>query len=227
MAYRERRSRVPGAVIWSSVSSGTEVRVLPDGCMDLLWDGRAIVVAGPDTHAHGFLGEPGSTLTGLRFAPGFAPRVLGIPAAELTDQRAPLEALWAPDRVRRVTELLAASPTPAKTLETIALRHCSPGDDETALIELAVSLARGGCTSAAIAARVGLSSRQLQRRSTLAFGYGTKTLTRILRLQQALACIRGGTRAVDSAVRAGYADQSHLAREVKDLAGVTLTQLMQ
>ena len=75
--------------------------------------------------------------------------------------------------------------------------------------------------------RVGLSSRQLQRRSTLAFGYGIKTLTRILRLQQALACIRGGTRAVDSAVRAGYADQSHLAREVKDLAGVTLTQLMQ
>ena len=116
VGYRERRSRVPGGIIWSSVSTGTEVRVLPDGCMDLLWDGRAIVVAGPDTHAHVFRGEPGSTLTGLRFAPGFAPRVLGIPAAELTDQRAPLDALWAPGRVRLVTDLLAASPTPARTL---------------------------------------------------------------------------------------------------------------
>ena len=44
-------------------------------------------------------------------------------------------------------------------------------------------------------------------------------------MQQALAFIRGGARTVDSAVRAGYADQSHLSREVRDLAGVTVSQL--
>jgi len=76
-----------------------------------------------------------------------------------------------------------------------------------------------------IARRVGFSTRQLQRRSAVAFGYGAKTLSRILRMQQALAFIRGGDRAVDSAVRAGYADQSHLSREVRDLAGVPLTRL--
>jgi len=69
-------------------------------------------------------------------------------------------------------------------------------------------------------------SRQLQRRSAAAFGYGTKTLSRILRMQRALAFIREGTRAVDSAVRVGYADQSHLSRDVKDLAGVPISQLM-
>ncbi len=73
---------------------------------------------------------------------------------------------------------------------------------------------------------MGYSTRQLQRRSRAAFGYGTKTLNRILRMQRALDLIRRGERAVDSAVRVGYADQSHLSREIKDLAGVPLTQLI-
>jgi hypothetical protein len=37
--------------------------------------------------------------------------------------------------------------------------------------------------------------------------------------------VRTGTRAADSAARSGYADQAHLARDVKDLAGVPLTAL--
>ena len=86
-------------------------------------------------------------------------------------------------------------------------------------------LAKQGCGAAAIADRVGLSARQLQRRSTAAFGYGTKTLSRILRMQRALTLVRRGERAADSAAGAGYADQAHLARDVKELAGVTLGEL--
>ncbi len=107
--YRERPSRVPGGFVWSSVSTGDEVRVLPDGCMDLLWDGHRISVAGPDTHAQLFVGEPGTTMTGLRFAPGYALRVLGVPADEFTDDRVPLEAVWDPARVGRMTDLVAAA----------------------------------------------------------------------------------------------------------------------
>ncbi len=44
-------------------------------------------------------------------------------------------------------------------------------------------------------------------------------------MQQALALVRRGVRVADSAAQVGYADQSHLARDVKDLAGVTLGQL--
>ena len=199
MTYRERPSRVPGAFAWSSVSTGAEVRVLPDGCMDLLWDGREIAIAGPDTHAELFRSEAGSRMTGLRFAPGYGPRVLGVPADEFTDQRVPLDAVWAPAQVRPLTELLAASPSAAATLEAIALRHCDDADEHAALVERIASLARAGCNSTAIADRVGLSTRQLQRRSTAAFGYGAKTLHRILRMQQALDSIRRGARAADSA----------------------------
>jgi hypothetical protein len=40
----------PGAVVWTSRPTGEEYRVLPDGCMDIIWatDG-SLVVAGPST----------------------------------------------------------------------------------------------------------------------------------------------------------------------------------
>jgi AraC-like DNA-binding protein len=223
--YRERASRVPGGFVWSSVSDGDAVRVLPDGCIDLLWDGIALSIAGPDTHAQLYVGEPGSTITGLRFAPGDAPRVLGVPADELTDLRVPLDAVWDPVRVRRLTDAVAAAPRSGAALETLAVGCRAEPDERSALINAVVELARAGCPSVAIGERIGLSARQLQRRSVAAFGYGAKTLHRILRMQQALTLIRQGVRVADSAARSGYADQSHLAREVKDLAGVTVTQL--
>ena len=50
----------------------------------------------------------------------------------------------------------------------------------------------------------------------------TKTLARVLRLRRALALARAGTPFATVAVRAGYADQAHLARDVKALTGVPL-----
>ncbi|OSC73969.1 transcriptional regulator, partial [Streptomyces sp. BF-3] len=72
------------------------------------------------------------------------------------------------------------------------------------------------------AAEVGLGARQLHRRSLAAFGYGPKTLARILRLQRALALVRTGLPFAEAASAAGCTDQAHLAREMRDLAGTTL-----
>ncbi len=217
---------MPGGIIWSSRSTGAATRVLPDGCMDFLWNGHTLVIAGPDTHAHVFESEPGSWLVGLRFAPGFAPRLLGVPAGDFTNQRVPLAAVWSADRVRCITDQLGASSDPASALETVALEQNAPEDADAGLIDHVVDLARAGWNSTTIARGVGYSTRQLQRRSVVAFGYGTKTLSRILRMQRALDLVRRGERAADSAVRVGYADQSHLSREIRDMAGVSLTQLM-
>jgi hypothetical protein len=58
------------------------VRVLPDGCMDLMrMDGR-FMVAGPDTTAS-VSARGGEPFVGLRFHPGVLPRLLGVPASEL------------------------------------------------------------------------------------------------------------------------------------------------
>lgn len=74
---------------WVVEGPPAPVRVLPDGCMDLIsMDGR-IVVAGPDTTASVTLrgAEP---FVGLRFRPGVLPRLLGVPASEVRDTRVAL-----------------------------------------------------------------------------------------------------------------------------------------
>jgi AraC-like DNA-binding protein len=48
---------------------------------------------------------------------------------------------------------------------------------------------------------------------------------RILRLQRALVLAYGGVATADAAARSGYADQPHLARDVKELTGVSLGTL--
>ncbi len=47
----------------------------------------------------------------------------------------------------------------------------------------------------------------------------------ILVLQRAVALVRAGVGLAEVAARAGYADQPHLSREVRALAGVSPSQL--
>jgi len=81
----------------------------------------------------------------------------------------------------------------------------------------------------AVAAELGLSARQLQRRVVEAVGYGPKTLARVLRFRrlQALAASpidpheAAPAPLVDLALDAGYADQAHMTAEVTRLAGLS------
>ena len=224
--YQERRSRLKGSVVWRRVTTSGDVRILPDGCMDLIWnsDGR-LFVAGPDTRATMFSSRAGHTLVGLRFASGVGPIVLGVPAHELRDQRVPLEAIWRPAAVRRLGDEIAAGGHPGRTLEAIADERLRGSEGAVATIREVVRLVRSGRGVADVADAVGLSERQLHRRSLDAFGYGPKTLARILRLGRAIELGRDGVVFADVAAQAGYADQAHLARDAKALAGVSMTEL--
>jgi AraC-like DNA-binding protein len=61
-----------------------------------------------------------------------------------------------------------------------------------------------------------------------AFGYGPKTLDRVLRLQRFLALGRAEPAAglARLAADAGYADQAHLGHECRALAGATPGELI-
>ncbi|MDG4859611.1 AraC family transcriptional regulator, partial [Streptomyces sp. T-3] len=122
--YEERSSRYPGAVLWQrTVRAPDEAAypVLPDGCMDLLWADGRLLVAGPDTQAYVPEGERlTQRIVGLRFAPGTAPALLGVPADQLRDQRVDLADLWPTAEVRRIAARLRAAPEPAAALEAVA-----------------------------------------------------------------------------------------------------------
>ncbi|MFG2830037.1 helix-turn-helix domain-containing protein [Streptomyces sp. NPDC048434] len=238
--YRERASRLAGAVLWTRAGLPSGRPVLPDGCTDLIWSQERLLVAGPDTgpflpggDVPGPLGGGGrAPIVGLRFAPGQGPAVFGVPAHELRDQRVPLTDLWPAGRVRELAGRLAAAGAPGS------------GDsvgrvlEETAAVRLQDATATGGRTAAVAAALargrpvaevarcVALSERQLHRLSLDAFGYGPKTLTRVLRFVRALDLARSGMPGAQVAACAGYADQAHLAREVKSLAGAPMGVLL-
>jgi transcriptional regulator GlxA family with amidase domain len=80
-----------------------------------------------------------------------------------------------------------------------------------------------------VAAEVGVSERQLERRFREAVGYGPKTLQRVLRFRHVLEALDAGGREADGlswiAAYAGYSDQAHMTRETIALSGLTPIQL--
>jgi AraC-like DNA-binding protein len=218
--------------------AGAGHRVVPDGCMDLIWMSGTLLVAGPDTRAQLAVSPPHATYAALRFPPGLAPAVLGLPAADLRDRRVELAQLWPAADVRRVHARLAATvggsrpvvqaelDAVAGELETIAAERLAAAGGADPWVARLVGWLRAGSTVGAAAARAGLSERQLHRRCLPLFGYGPKTLGRVLRFDRALALARAGESFAEVAVDAGYADQAHLSREVRSLAGVPLRALV-
>ncbi|MEV4002816.1 DUF6597 domain-containing transcriptional factor [Actinomadura sp. NPDC049753] len=224
MGYREYRT--PGlACSWTAAlppdAEPFVQRVLPDGCVDLIWTGGGILVAGPDTGPMPAVVRPGEELAAVRFAPGAAPPVLGVPADALRDGRVPLRDLWGGEADRLAEAVAAASDRRAALVEALRARMV-PADPLVAA--MAGRLAEVSVREAADA--LGLGERQLRRRSLAAFGYGPKTLQRVLRFQRALGLARAGRPLAEVAFTAGYADQAHFAHEVRALAGEPVRTLL-
>ncbi|MFI6763675.1 helix-turn-helix domain-containing protein [Micromonospora sp. NPDC050417] len=228
--YRETGSEaVAGAVLWWSTvpPEAAPSRILPDGCLDLIWSShQGLLVAGPDTTAQVGEGTAGERYVALRFPPGTGPAVFGVPAYELRDQRVPLAALWSGPRVRELDERVAYADRPDRVLEAIASERLREGGGPDPIARPVVARLDRGVDVAGTAAALGLDPRQLHRRSRTLFGYGPKTLARILRMQRALALLRAGVPAAEVAARSGYADQPHLSREFRGLTGVPPRELV-
>ncbi len=206
-----------------------EQLVVPDACVDVIWSGERLTIAGPDTRARRVELEPGARLVGVRLRPGIAGAALGLPATELRDEEPNAVEVLGRARADRLLEELQAGRDPHAILSrAIELGAASAPDP---LVRAAVAaLDRPGVRVATVADQLGLSARQLQRRVADAVGYGPKLLARVLRFRrlQALAGppagrSRAAPRAplVDLALDAGYADQAHMTAEVTHLAGLS------
>jgi AraC-like DNA-binding protein len=208
-----------------------EHRRVPDGCVEIRCKAgeAAIEVIGPRRGPVTFLLPPRTTVVGIRLRPGAAPAVLGVPAAELVDQRVPLDAVWngasaAP--AERIAQ--ARSPRAAAALleEAVATRTAGRrGPDALAAAVLDLLRRHPSMPAGRLTSELYVSARQLRRHCVDAFGYGPKALQRVLRFQTFLLLGRrcrsttGGLAEIARA--AGYADQSHLTRECVALTGRT------
>ena len=239
-ASRYREFAPPPALARALVCSWTQIigdgpssyaqRVLPDGCVDLVWLGdQPPSAVGPSTAPFVARLRPRTEVVGIRFRPGWAPSIIGAPASELLDRNVALVDLWG-----RAADALAdpvlERPSPAARLAAIeeVLRarwlRARPADP---MITAAVAwLARHPSARVdRLAAELRVSPRHLHRRFAEAVGYGPKTFQRVARFQRLLGLGAGARRAGDGlsqlALDAGYADQAHMTREVRRLAGRT------
>ena len=220
------------ACVWSGAAREGQ-RILPDGCIDIVWIGdEVLTIAGPDTHANLTGLTEGTPTVGIRFRPGRAPGFLRARADELTDQSVGLDALWGAGATA-VAEALAVAPSvegKQAILEAALLERLDEARRPDADVDAAVDViarAPSAARVSAISRELNVSERQLRRRFERAVGYGPKTFGRVLRFRAFLSLVEEhGYSLAAAAAEAGYADQAHLTRECNDLAGLPPAELL-
>jgi AraC-like DNA-binding protein len=203
-------------------------RVLPDGCTDLVWvDGRLFLVGPMTTAQRGTRAEA----SGVRLKPGAA-RLLGLPASELLDVRVDVAEAWGRSGAELAGRLAEAEPddVPGLLLEELSRRvGTAPPLDPAVQTAVEALESEQGARVAALGRDLYLSERQLRRRFLRDVGVGPAAFARVARLHRLLGLAprsAAGTTLARLAVDAGYSDESHLARDSRELAGVTPTVLL-
>lgn len=170
----------------------------------------------------------------VNFTPLGARRFFGIPMHELADRMVTLDEVLGPngnalrERLgqetdwgrrlglieRYIVERMSTSPAAATDVSWAMARIASSG---------------GRFRVAAIASEIGCSRKHLAARFADQVGIGPKAVSRIVRFNRAERLSHEVERIgwADLAAECGYADQAHLVREFRDLAGATPAALLQ
>jgi AraC-like DNA-binding protein len=180
------------------------------------------VLAGPHAQATILDTQEMLWLTAVQFHPGAAAPFFSVPMSEARDQVVGLDRLWSSGG-RTLRERLLEAPTPRgkfAVLEDALLGHLHFARDP--MIPWAMNALEQGIPVATVTARLGLLPKTFVRRFTSAVGITPRRFARVRRLQRVLRAARNA-RSIDwcaLAARCGYADQSHLVHECRDLVGI-------
>jgi AraC-like DNA-binding protein len=237
--------------IWSLNGDGldpaaTADPILPDGCIELLLDTGDPV----DRHsAAGIERQPrrqvaGQLTTAVRIKPTGRLGVVGVrlhPWAAGAFLRVPMHALrdrmLPADDLRVAKELLRDASNGESADERMRLLRCAIerhalmlAAPAPAAVVMTSQLMRGPSTPGirAMADGIGLTTRRVQAIFAEHVGLSPKALSRIARLQRALAYARSRPHRPLSAVAhdSGYYDQAHFIRDCRDIAGETPSHVL-
>ena len=201
---------------WSDESTSGTMRILPDGCADVVFDPRGAFVVGAMTRPLRIDAAESVGAFGIRFRPGRAAIALQAPLTLLTDARVPL---------RDVTKRFPA--IDHRSIENVesALRSLLSDAKADPRVDAAVHAIIGSCGRASIesvAAAAGVSRQHLARAFAHHVGVSPKTFARVMRFRRAIAIARGGREGwAELAEELGYFDQSHLIADFREFAGET------
>ena len=228
---------------WTSRSAGPLAaahtsRVLPDGCMDVIFDLGERERSGdaPRSYVVGAMRTPlevrmtgAVDILGVRFRPGGAAAFVRAPAAELTDRSVALREFWR--RTAELEERLHETPPEARIrivedalLGRLADADAAP-DPRIAHVSRQIERSGGSVPVKALHEAVGLTRRHLERIYLERVGLTPKNACRVARVQAALERIRAnpGTSLSRLALECGWYDQPHMNRDFREIAGASPT----
>jgi AraC-like DNA-binding protein len=217
LEFDDRQSGSPYVErIWRSRSrSGGSFLSMADGSVELVVTRLpgllAVTLRGPVTRGSIFECPPNGEWLAVRFRLGtYLPR---IPTAALIDhQNVQLPVL--PNGRFWFSGLSWEIPT------------YDNAEDFVARLARAGVIARSGATDAAVEGDVGwMSKRSVQRHFRLVAGMTLGSYQQIRRARRATALLMSGSSVLDAAFDAGYFDQAHLTRSVRQLIGMTPARL--
>ncbi|WP_222426718.1 AraC family transcriptional regulator [Amycolatopsis rhizosphaerae] len=162
----------------------------------------------------------------VRLSPVIARAVLGASPADLDGAVVPLGDLWGRSAARvreQLSETSSWQDRFALTDALLARRHEAgpPVDPEVAWAWHRIVGSRGLARVDGLAAEVGWSRKRLWSRFRLQLGLPPKRAVRLVRFDHAAHRLVAGESAAQVAANAGYADQSHLHRDVMAFTGAT------
>lgn len=226
--YRERGSgasmcEAASLVVPLIVSTGTPFAIGLGG-PPAAGDARHSFAAGLHAGPVHITSDGGAAATQADLHPLAAFRLLRGATAEVSSAMVPLADLFGRDG-RDLVEAVANAATPDARLGALAAfvsaRLGPPPSAGTAAVWHALEASGGTARVEAVARSLGVSRKRLSARFAAEVGVGPKTAARLLRFARARRLAAAGQAAgwADVAAAAGFADQSHLAREFVALAG--------
>ncbi|MET7771150.1 helix-turn-helix domain-containing protein [Nocardia sp. NPDC005366] len=160
----------------------------------------------------------------VRLSPVVASAILGFPLAELTGNIVALDDLWGRDATRlseRLHETCGWHERFALIETTLSarLRDDRRADPEVAWAWRQLILSRGRFRVERLAAEVGWSRQRLWSRFGTQIGLTPKRAAMLVRFDHAVHRLVRGHSPAQVAADSGYADQSHLHRDVRGFTG--------
>lgn len=165
----------------------------------------------------------------IDLAPLAARRLFGVPMSELANRCLSLSDVFGPngdDFVGRIADARSWDDRfdLVDAAVTARLADSEPVDPGVAWAMRTLAASGGTAPIGRLAGELGWSHRRLITRFRDAVGMAPKRVARIQRFERLTTLAAADVDWAEAAALCGYADQAHLAREVRDLAGMTPTE---
>jgi AraC-like DNA-binding protein len=232
----------------SDAPSHQKMRIAPTGTMELVFNlvddelgfyaanrpANCNVFSGAvfsGAHARPLFVETREHVIGVHFKPGGAFRFLGVPASEVADTHADVQAIWG-RATQDLREQLCTAANPARRfrlLEEALLARLENAVEGHRAVRAALDIFErdaGESKTRDLAAHLGLSQRHFIKVFSDQVGVTPKQFGRVQRFQRSLNLARRNATPdwADIAVTCGYFDQSHFIHDFQTFSGLSPTE---